>query len=345
MVDRRKELFARIERLVNARVVALVTGDRQGMDTRLAGDVLPLLSAQLSVLAARDRIALFLYTPGGDTIAAWGIVNLLRAYGQQLLVLVPSKALSAGTLIALGADELYLGRHSFLSPIDPSVASPYNPVAPAQPGQGVASLLPVSVEDFAGFLALARKELTLKEEASLLGVLRLLTEKVHPLALGAVYRAREQSQTLATRLLEMHENDRDKVQDIVAKLTTELPTHNYLIGRREAIEDVGLVSAAVSDELETAIWSLYKEYEAWLKLTQPYSLMLDIGEERQKRVVYERAALESLHNGDLKQHVFVTDKDILRVPVQQPGVGPTEQIAERLRYQGWKERRNGEEVQ
>jgi len=334
-LEERKALFTKLESELNARVLVLVTGDRQGMETRIAPDCLPMVSEHLSRMGTVERLALFLYTPGGDSIAGWGLVHLLRQYCHHLSVVVPFRALSCGTLIALGADEILMGRHGLLSPIDPSVGSPFNPPAPgmAQPGQ--VQLLPVSVEDMVGFLELARNEVGLKSEDSLVEVLKLLADKVHPLALGAVYRAREQSSDLAKRLLAHQLEDEAKVERIVKRLSKELPTHNYLIGRKEATA-LELPLRDPSAEVEDLMWSLYKEYEGWLELTRPMNPNLDLGAESQKRLRYDRAAIESLAGGRFIQHVYVSDKELIRMKVTIPGApAPTEQVAERLFYQGW----------
>jgi ClpP class serine protease len=157
----RKDLIKQLEAKLGAKILTLVTGDRQGMETRIAPDILSLVSEHLAFIKPAKDLALFLYTPGGDTIVGWGLVNLLRQYCKRFSVLVPFRALSCGTLIALGADSIVMGRHGLLSPVDPSVSSPFNPSVPGgQPG--VLSLLPVSVEDMIGFLDLARKEIGLK---------------------------------------------------------------------------------------------------------------------------------------------------------------------------------------
>lgn len=343
-IEDRKRLIKTMEEELNARLVTLVTGDRTGLETRIAGDCLHLFSSLLSRLeGVQERIALFIYTPGGDTIAGWGIVNLLRQYGSKFTVVVPFRALSTGTLIALGADELYLGRHGFLSPIDPSVASPYNPVQQGSNPQE-ARLLPVSVEDLSGFLDLARNELKISDQDSLVKIIEVLSNRVHPLALGAVYRAREQSGTLARRLLERHIDDRSKIDKIVDKLTRELPTHSYLIGRDEAHEYIGLTLKKPSPELETAMWQLYQQYADWFRLAEPYSPVLDIGSEQSKRVVYERAAIEMIHDEILHQYVYVADKELLRAQIAQHGV-QIDQVVERMIYQGWRAMREGELVQ
>jgi len=340
----RKNLIAKLEGKLSAKVLVLVTGDRQGMETRIAPDLLPLISEHLSCMGATENLALFIYTPGGDTIAGWGLVNLLRQYCKNLKVLVPFRALSCGTLIALGADEIIMGRHGFLSPVDPSVASPFNPSAPGNPQLGRISLLPVSVEDMTGFLDLSRKEIGLKSDESMVEVLKILAEKVHPLALGAVYRAREQTSDLAKRLLSNHSDNgkyEGKIDKIVRQLTQELPTHNYLIGRSES-KKIGLDIIEPSEEIEQLMWDLYKEYEKWLLLTSPASSELDLGTVDNKTVEYERAAVESLHDGNLIQHVFTTKKALLRMRGTPPGMQqPIDQIMERAIYEGWIPQKDG----
>ncbi|MBI2908435.1 MAG: hypothetical protein HYX92_12380 [Chloroflexi bacterium] len=342
-VEERKKLIAEIEGELNARVIAVVTGDRRGMETRIAPDMLPLLPERLSAVGTCERVALFLYTPGGDSVAGWGLVNLFREYCKKFAVVVPFRALSCGTLIALGADELFLGRHGLLSPIDPSVISPFSPKAPGPEQPGSVSLIPVSVEDMNGFLDLAKKEIGLKSEQNAGTILSILTSHVHPLALGAVYRAREQNSSLATRLLAAHCGDKQKVDRIVSKLTRELPTHSYLIGRKEAKDHIELELSDLSEELEGRIWRLYREYADWLQLTSPASTALDLAGGDRKLVTYERAVIESLHDGQLAQHIFVTKKELLKVRIPAGAQAPPiDQIGERLIYEGWQSACDGE---
>lgn len=342
-VKERKKLFSALEQDLNARVLAVVTGDRQGLETRIAPDILPLVLDHLSRIGSTETLALFLYTPGGDSITGWGLVNLIRQHCNKLKLLVPFRALSCGTLIALGADEILMGRHGLLSPVDPSVASPFNPAAPGGEQPGRVSLLPVSVEDVIGFLELARKELELKSDESMATVLSILATKVHPLALGAVYRAREQNSSLAKRLLLSHLEDEGKVNRIVERLTQELPTHNYLIGRAEASQEIELNVVEPSAKCEELMWQLYKEYENWLQLTSPASIELDLGAEQQRSARYERAVVESLCDGTLAQHIFIADKHLVKVQVPPPGMQvAVDQVAERMIYQGWVAARDGE---
>lgn len=64
---------------------------------------------------------LILHTPGGDPTAAESIVNYLKVKFNSIRVIVPHMAMSAGTLISFAANEIILGKHSSLGPIDPQI--------------------------------------------------------------------------------------------------------------------------------------------------------------------------------------------------------------------------------
>ena len=63
---------------------------------------------------------LILHTPGGSPVAAESIVKYLRKkFKNDIRVIVPHMAMSAGTMIACSAKEILMGNQSSLGPIDP----------------------------------------------------------------------------------------------------------------------------------------------------------------------------------------------------------------------------------
>ncbi|VVE30886.1 hypothetical protein PMO31116_03603 [Pandoraea morbifera] len=66
-------------------------------------------------------LTLILHTPGGVTTAAQTIVSYLLSKFAHIEVIVPTFAMSAGTMIALGSQKIVLGRQSQLGPIDPQM--------------------------------------------------------------------------------------------------------------------------------------------------------------------------------------------------------------------------------
>ncbi len=66
-------------------------------------------------------LLLILHTPGGMAEAAQTVVDYLRSKFAAIDILVPTYAMSAGTMIALGCDRIVMGRQSQLGPTDPQL--------------------------------------------------------------------------------------------------------------------------------------------------------------------------------------------------------------------------------
>ena len=64
---------------------------------------------------------LLLHSPGGTAEAAEAIVRYLRGRFPGLRVIVPVAAMSAASMMAMAADEIIMGAHSQLGPIDPQI--------------------------------------------------------------------------------------------------------------------------------------------------------------------------------------------------------------------------------
>lgn len=71
----------------------------------------------------RDQgLDLILHTPGGSIAATESLVDYLRSmFGTDIRAIVPQLALSGGTMMALACEEIIMGKHSSLGPIDPQV--------------------------------------------------------------------------------------------------------------------------------------------------------------------------------------------------------------------------------
>jgi ATP-dependent protease ClpP protease subunit len=76
----------------------------------------------LSALHGMDcsrGLLLVLHTPGGSAEAAETIVSYLWSKFSDITTLIPTYAMSAGTMIALASNRLIMGRQSQLGPTDP----------------------------------------------------------------------------------------------------------------------------------------------------------------------------------------------------------------------------------
>lgn len=66
-------------------------------------------------------LLLILHTPGGLAEAAQTIVSYIRSKYDAIDVLIPTYAMSAGTMISLACDRIIMGRQSQLGPTDPQL--------------------------------------------------------------------------------------------------------------------------------------------------------------------------------------------------------------------------------
>jgi hypothetical protein len=333
--DERRQELKRLEQLRGNRVIAYLTGDRGGAETRIGMDVFPYFYEVLTGIGKVKQIDVLLYSTGGLTMAAWGLTNLIREYCGRFSVLIPFKAHSTATLLALGADEIVMGPMAQLSPVDPTITSPFNPVKqnPAQPGQ--LQLLPISVEDVASYLNLAREEADIKSGPGMIEVFKKLSDTVEPMALGSVYRAKEQIKLLATKLLALHMDGVSKKKEIdaiVKVLTKELYSHDYIIGRREAKKVIELDVTEATEQLEKQLWTCFRGYADALQLDTPYNPAIALGVESERTVEIEGAFIESTDVG----FAYRTKKLIRRlVPGQIPGMPIAIGFQEQILDMGW----------
>lgn len=215
---------------------------------------------QLSAIGKRERIDLFLFTDGGDTEVPWRLVSLIREFAASFAVLIPHRAMSAGTVLALGADEIVMTPLGVLGPIDPSRTHPLLPRR-----EGAPEAEPISVQDMRHAMQFIREaagpDATYTPDA-MAEIFKALFDKIHPLAIGAIEQSYALSKLIATRCLETHMDasaDAAKIKGIVDRLCDEFKSHAYQIGRHEA-RALGLNVVDAPPDVEKAMMELYKLY-------------------------------------------------------------------------------------
>lgn len=69
----------------------------------------------------RQALGICLTTPGGEAEAVEKMVEIARHHYDQLYAIVPRTAMSAGTILCMACDKIYMDYSSSLGPIDPQV--------------------------------------------------------------------------------------------------------------------------------------------------------------------------------------------------------------------------------
>ena len=248
-----------------------------------------------------------------------------------------SKAHSSGTLISLGANTIIMTKQATLGPIDPSLNTPLNPQNPQVPNNPQARL-PVSVESIKGYFELAKKDLQIKDTQSIANILIGLSNQVHPLVLGDVYRSRTQIQMLARKLLLKQIKDKKQIDKIIAFLCSDSGSHDYTIYRREAKEELGLNIEKPNDAFYQIIKETFTDIQNEFELKKAFDTNILLGNNNQADYSCRRALVESIAGGT---DVFVSEGTLLRntqMIQQAPNIPPIQRIVieDQRKFEGWK---------
>jgi len=125
-------------------------------------------------------IDMILHTPGGLVLAAEQIAEALKRHPAKVTVFVPHYAMSGGTLIALGADEIVMDHNAVLGPVDPQLGN--------KPAASIVKVLeqkdPKDIDDDTLILADVSKKALKQVKETVIGLLKgtLPEEKVEDVA-------------------------------------------------------------------------------------------------------------------------------------------------------------------
>lgn len=321
MISERIGLYEKLEKLRGSKVIVYFTSTRQGLETQIASDILPLFCEHLDKIGDTEKISLFLYTNGGNTLTAWSLVNLIRSFCKNFEVIIPANCFSSGTLISLGADNLVMTKQASLGPIDPSVNGPLNPGIPGINDPNIR--IPVSVEHVNAYINMAKNDFGIKDEENLTEILLNLSDKIHPLTLGQVYKSKSQIQMLAKKLLASQNLGKEKEDNIINFLCSESGSHDYSIRRKEATDSLGLNIEKPDMELYGLIKAIYDNICKEFDMYNPYNPTMFSAPST--AYSFRRGLIESLYYGT---DVFISEGVITKqiIPIPTPS-GTSNQIA------------------
>lgn len=187
---------------------------------------------------------LLLHTPGGEIGATQAIVSYLHKMFDDIRVVVPQLAMSAGTMIACSAKSIVMGKQSSLGPIDPQIGG--------MPAHGI-------LEEFNK----AHEEI--KKDSSRAHVWQPIIHKYQPTLIGECQKAIDLSGQMVRQWLEdgMLKNDPEK-KEKAKKIAQELGDHSRTLLHvrhlsAEECEQFGLIIERLESDnnLQDAVLSVH----------------------------------------------------------------------------------------
>jgi hypothetical protein len=191
----------------------------------------------------QENAALILTTPGGNADAAFRIMRFLQRKYEKVILYVFGFCKSAGTLMALGADEIVMSDFGEFGPLDVQIYKS-DEFARSSGLDIHQSLHVIGIQAyivyeycFAKILEGSDGIITIKTAADIassmaVGLLAPITAQIDPLRLGETHRdlqvARDYGQRLSIR------NSNPQTHKTIATLTSGYHSHSFVIDYEEA---------------------------------------------------------------------------------------------------------------
>lgn len=277
-------IVEKIEKMLGA---PLITYWNSSNGSICSNDVIGLYGV-LKGIGRVDRLVMFIKSTGGFGEASLRMVHLLRQATRELSVLIPLECESAATMLALGADQIFMGPLAQLSAVDTSLTHDLSPIDRDN------DRVKVSQDELSRVVRLWREQAGSEKD----NPYESLYGHVHPLVIGAVDRASALSTRLCIDILSYHMDDRKKAQEISNALNASYPSHSYPITIREA-QRIGLDVKPLDEGINGLLLELNEVYS---EMGQKASTDFDEGNSHD-------ASILNILEGRGLQIFFQNDKD------------------------------------
>jgi hypothetical protein len=196
----------------------------------------------------RGPLDLILHSPGGSAEATASLVRYLRQQFSELRVFVPLAAMSAATMWALAANEIVMGAHSQLGPIDPQLVSARGNI----PARAV-------IDQF------ERAKRECSKDPSLLGAWLPIIQQYGPALIDQCYSAEELSRRLVrewigTYMFAGQQNARRRAAQVARYFASYSIHRSHSLGiNRDQARERGVVVTDLEDDqaLQDAVLSVH----------------------------------------------------------------------------------------
>lgn len=125
-IERCKVIIKELENKIDKRVIAYFSSEEGKDESSMVNDEdVFVIENLLSIPSTKKDLVLILHSNGGFSPSAERIIDVCKNYclqkndGSKFLVIVPKRAKSAATIVALGSDKIYLRGTAELGPVDP----------------------------------------------------------------------------------------------------------------------------------------------------------------------------------------------------------------------------------
>lgn len=188
---------------------------------------------------------IIIHSPGGDIAATESLVDYLYSiFDKDIRVIVPQISMSAGTMIALSAKEILMGKHSNLGPIDPQIGG-------------------LACQGLLAEFEKAKSDIQKNPHSAHLW--QVIISKYHPTLLGLCAQAIEWSEKMVSKwLLEnMCAGNKEKVDKIMKTFGDHKKqlSHSRHISKLEC-EEAGLIITSLEDnqDLQDAVLTTHHAF-------------------------------------------------------------------------------------
>lgn len=125
-IERCKQIIKELEQKLDKRVISYFASEVGADSSSMINDEdVFIIENLLSIKSDKKDLVLILHSNGGYALSAERIIEICRDYcnrkndDSKFIVIIPKKAKSAATIVALAADKVYLRNTAELGPVDP----------------------------------------------------------------------------------------------------------------------------------------------------------------------------------------------------------------------------------
>lgn len=249
----RQGLIKQIQSKRNSKVISYILNTRSGIDAKhVLADVNNFCSLLENLDLDTCDLDVIIHSFGGSTEVSWSLISKIRQYcGKNFNIIIPECSLSAGTMIALAADEIIMGKRSELGPINPTVNN-------------------LSYDDLKSFYNLFDSS-SFKENAD---CMKSLVENYRPTDLGQIQKFLLETLYVCERILKLRKNplSDNENANIIDCFSSKIPSHEHRIARNEALDyGVNYITFLENTDIENEVNELFGLYSDLLCLETDFT--------------------------------------------------------------------------